>query len=55
MMLRHPSDLCVSPGLRQVPVLPQDHGPLRVLGQGQDRGAQGRDVRLVQEVQGQVP
>ena len=55
MMLRHPSDLGHSPGLRQVPVLPQDHGPLRVLGQGQDRGAQGRDVRLVQEVQRQVP
>ena len=55
MVLRHPSDLSHWPGLWQVPLLPQDHGALRVLGQGQGWGAQGRDVRLVQEVPGQVP
>ena len=59
MTLRHPSAfniMCFThyPGLRQVPLLPQDHGAVRVLGQGQGGGAQGRDVWLVQKVQGQA-
>ena len=37
-------------GLWQVPLLSQDHGAVRVLGQGEGGGAQGRDVWLVQEV-----
>ena len=54
-----PRSLYIIPGGRsqlwQVSLLPQDHGPLRVLGQGEGGRAQGRDVRVVQEVQGQVP